>query len=172
MCQNPLQTFLRSYTKLPDSISTWFELYKEKVYKTRIIPANTKSLFNKRCYCTVSTIKLSPTKFVMYFDERGDFSQGKIQDPLLSLLLKDKDETRIYLKLKNGRISVSDTDCRYSGKLIYTADYEEEAFYYFKYGSAGYSTNKLFHLDDEFIAKYDLKPLLRYHFEAKGGKFM
>ncbi|CAF3132514.1 unnamed protein product [Rotaria sp. Silwood2] len=156
----------------PTKDITWLD-YCKQIYLMRTISSNELedkiSRFDENYFCTIEKILLWPNKIRIYIDERGDYSFGSIQHPTYStigFLEQNSFQFNKYnrKKVSNSEFSIEDEKSQYLGYLDFSINISFdciEKVLCFQYGCSGYSITKLFHIEQSFIDKYNLLPLMR-----------
>ncbi|UJR08909.1 hypothetical protein I4U23_013163 [Adineta vaga] len=156
----------------PSNILTWLD-YCKKIYLMRTIARDDMkddvSQYNDDYFCTIKKVLLWPGKIRIYIDERGNSSLGDIQYPMSTQIAFVEPVMCYY----NGRdrilpseseFTIEDPKSQYLGYLDFfvdlTSDYIGKILI-FQYGVGGYSIARLFLMEQTFIDKYNLSPLMK-----------
>ncbi|CAF1258150.1 unnamed protein product [Rotaria sordida] len=158
--------------KKPTENITWLD-YCKQIFLMRTISSdelqNILSRYNKNYFCTIEKILLWFDKIRIYIDERGDYSLGSIQHPTYSTIaFLDENSSDSYehckVTVSDSKFSIENDASQYLGYLDFVINISFdciEKVLYFQYGYNGYSIIKLFHVEQSFIDKYNLLPLMR-----------
>ncbi|CAF1319618.1 unnamed protein product [Rotaria sordida] len=119
------------------------------------------SNYNAEYYCIIEKVEFFPGLIRIYIDERGDNSLGAIQTPMSSTLGIVNESSLSEAKSPiDGKFSISDDSRQYLGYLDFALDdslLNNQNIIGFQYGNCGYSTARLFRLDQELIDRYHIK---------------